>query len=651
MSLHTAQRWRTLSTWCASLGVALLFSVSGWFSSSYSAFAASDQPLDALAFIAVNTTDPSINGDGLCSIIEAIENANADMQVHADCDTGSGSDTISLPTDAVLLFTTPHNSVGGANALPVITSTITILGNDAALVRDTNVAPDFRFFNVAASGMLTLSDVAMRNGQVELSGTNQLLLGGGAIVNQGKLYIRNSNLSYNRASYGGAIYSQPVTGTLALTDTTFTHNIADLNGGAVYNLGPATLDGGLLRFNQAGVSGGAVVHSSDTMTVTNVTVQDNMTGGSGAGIASYAVLTDSYIWIRATNLISNVAAINAGGLLNSASNGMQAVMEIEGSSITANRADSNALNEGYGGGIANGWLMDGTGGTVEMRLSHTLVADNAAQTGGGVANLDVMGYPTRTAEIFISQSTLANNTAAGVGSERGSGGGLFNSNGDATVVNSTISGNQALGDDTALGGRGGGINTTGRGISTTLQVLNSTIAFNEASQAGGGIALVGQEMAAETLMEVGNTLVVSNVLTVTETITNGPVLAAVAAPQVIAGTESCVIEDAISVSLGGNIEDGTTCGFNLASDQPNMLVPLGALGNNGGPTPTHLITEDGPAFDTGVDALCNTAPVNGVDQRGVVRPQSNQCDVGAVELIHEESTMYFAQIYLRYTFE
>jgi hypothetical protein len=644
--------WRAVGV---SLAVALLLSILGWFGLSKPAYAASDLPLDTLALIPVTTTDPAINGgDGFCSLIEAIENANADAQIHANCATGSGDDTISLPNDAVLLFTASHNNTGGANALPVITSTITIVGNGTALVRDVTVAPNFRFFNVAVGGSLTLIDLSLRNGIAEVSGTSQLLLGGGAIVNQGTLHISDSNISFNRASYGGAIYSEPVTGTMTLNNTTFSSNQADFNGGAVYNLGNATINGGLLRFNQAAVSGGALVHSSGLMTVTNATVQDNMTPGVGAGIAAYATLTDSHIWIASTNIISNVAGVNAGGLLNSASNGLTSIMDIAGSSITANRVTSTAADEGIGGGGVNGWVSINGEGVAQMYVQQSFIAHNVAQAGGGIANLNSSGYATRTAEITISQSTLARNTAAGLGSGRGFGGGLLNRNAAATVVNSTVSGNQALGDDTAAGGRGGGIGNHGQAFTTTLQVLNSTIAFNQATQAGGGIAELGQIAPASTVFEAGNALIVSNALTVTQSISNAAVLAAIASPQVIVGTESCAIENATVHSLGGNIESGTTCGLHTAADLTDAVVALGPLQNNGGPTPTHMITENGPAFNSGVDALCSAAPVNGVDQRGVTRPQQGRCDVGAVELVvvppgDEISDMYFPAIYLRHT--
>lgn len=613
-----------------SLGVALLLSFVGWFGLSQAALA-QEQPLEALATITVNTNNPAIVVDGQCSLVEAVENANADAQIHADCASGAGDDIILLPTDAAIIFAAAHNAVDGSNALPVITSTITIWGNGATLIRDTNAFP-FRFFNVADSGNLTLEELGLRNGRVGLVGTLQLFLGGGAILNQGTLTVNSSNLSHNHASFGGAIYNESITGTLMVNNSTFSFNQADSLGGALYTTGSGVVSGGLFRYNQATSSGGAILQDSGHLTVTNSTVLDNMTAGSGAGIVSRATVTDSHLWIRSTNVVSNVAAVNAGGLYNTASNGLTSIVEIDASSLTGNRADSTALAEGIGGAVVNGWTLAGTGGVAQMYIRQSTVQDNVGQTGGGIANIDVTGYSTRTATLFVSQSTLARNTAAGIGSERGTGGALYNSNGVVTVANSTFSANQALGDDAALGGRGGAIGNVGRGITTTLNLLNSTLAFNQASQAGGAIAVLGQVTSTVTSIDVGNTLIVSNVLSVTESPTNTVVLAAIASPQVIAGTESCSIEAGSASSLGGNIEDQAACGLNTATDLQNTAVALGALTNNGGSTSTHLIMEDGPAFDGGVDALCAAAPVSGVDQRGIARPQGESCDVGAVEL-------------------
>jgi predicted outer membrane repeat protein len=61
---------------------------------------------------------------------------------------------------------------------------------------------------------------------------------------------------------------------------------------------------------------------------------------------------------------------------------------------------------------------------------------------------------------------------------------------------------------------------------------------------------------------------------------------------------------------------------------------LGPLQDNGGFAPT-MSPGAGSAFDNGDDAVCAAAPVNGVDERGVVRPQGPHCDIGAVEFIDE----------------
>ncbi len=46
------------------------------------------------ATITVDTVDPGIAADGWCSLIEAIENANADGAVREDCPADAGADVI-----------------------------------------------------------------------------------------------------------------------------------------------------------------------------------------------------------------------------------------------------------------------------------------------------------------------------------------------------------------------------------------------------------------------------------------------------------------------------------------------------------------------------------------------------------------------------
>jgi hypothetical protein len=72
-----------------------------------------------------------------------------------------------------------------------------------------------------------------------------------------------------------------------------------------------------------------------------------------------------------------------------------------------------------------------------------------------------------------------------------------------------------------------------------------------------------------------------------------------------------------------------------------IAVLLAGLANNGGPTQTHALQADSPAIDAVTSCTIvstSTAPAPNdadatftTDQRGVTRPQGNDCDIGAYE--------------------
>lgn len=159
------------------------------------------------------------------------------------------------------------------------------------------------------------------------------------------------------------------------------------------------------------------------------------------------------------------------------------------------------------------------------------------------------------------------------------------------VANSTISGNSA-------GGTGGGI----RNADTTLRLTHSTVAGNSAASGAGGIS--NGEV----------------------TIVSGSIVADQAAGPDCANTS-------ILASLGNSLESATSCGFSLADDVQNGNADLGPLADNGGPTFTHALGAASEAREAGDNAVCAAAPVDGIDQRGVTRPQpgGGDCDIGAFE--------------------
>ena len=100
----------------------------------------------------------------------------------------------------------------------------------------------------------------------------------------------------------------------------------------------------------------------------------------------------------------------------------------------------------------------------------------------------------------------------------------------------------------------------------------------------------------------------------------------------IIASSSGVNCDADIIDGGHNLQfPDTTCGETILSLDPK-LDPAG-LTDNGGPTQTLALLPGSPAINAGDPEVCAKPPVNGVDQRGYVRPGVGhaQCSIGAYE--------------------
>jgi RTX calcium-binding nonapeptide repeat (4 copies) len=157
---------------------------------------------------------------------------------------------------------------------------------------------------------------------------------------------------------------------------------------------------------------------------------------------------------------------------------------------------------------------------------------------------------------------------------------------------------------------GGGIFNAG-----TVEVTNSTFSGNSASGSGGAI-----------LNEPGGTATLSNTI-----MANSP------------SGGNCVNE-ATLIDGGGNLDDGTTCGFTASTSK--SMTPAGLdpadLKDNGGPTQTIALCSGvgTPTGCTGPSAAIDAAvscPPPTTDQRGVSRPQGSACDIGSFELEEPEN--------------
>lgn len=235
-----------------------------------------------------------------------------------------------------------------------------------------------------------------------------------------------------------------------------------------------------------------------------------------------------------------------------------------------------------GGGIFN----EGT-----LTIEHVVVAGNfATQTGGGISNGT---FPPTSTPILnvISSSIVGNaNLAGGFGA-----GGINSEAGAINVINSTISNNQAITSNSA-----GGIGIYGG----TALIQHSTISGNTASnQSGGGIDAFGGQVV------IFNTIVAGN-----------------------SGGGNADVEGDFT-STGHNLigKLDTATGFGNSDLTGTIASPLdaklGALQDNGGPTPTHALLAGSPAIDAGD----NTNPSPN-DQRGGLRIANNTIDIGAFEV-------------------
>jgi hypothetical protein len=217
--------------------------------------------------------------------------------------------------------------------------------------------------------------------------------------------------------------------------------------------------------------------------------------------------------------------------------------------------------------------------------------------GGPGASVDV--------DVRISGSTFSGNG----GSDTPLGGGLSFSGAHNEIVNSTFTDNHAQ--------TGGGLfwHNFSHDPNTTL-LRNVTITANTASSdgTGGGNSGGGGYFSYPARP--------NNVTTSENSIVSGNVMAY----DGTSGTaNNCQV---LLTDGGGNVENGTSCGFSGASFDPE----LAALADNGGRTKTHALMPTSDAIDYGDNAKCAATdqrlaprPFDGDDVAGAV------CDSGAFE--------------------
>jgi len=432
---------------------------------AYAASIVVNDPSDTLHSPGCATT-----GMGTCSLRDAITFANSDP----------GADTITFDANYTITL---------SSQLPDVATEITITGNGAANTTiQANAAPDtatFRVFLNTSSGNLTLENLTVQNGRaiddvgggIHNSGTltirnsavtqnmtfaSSLILiplpplHGGGIYNSGILLIEDSNITKNNlagwvligvgglpvpgltvGNFGSGIYNS---GALTIQGTTISENkgagIGDLASG-IYNVGFLTIDNSTISGNVAnGVPSGIFNDTTNSVTLTNVIISDNIGGG---------------IYSSGNPMLTNMTFSGNTGKGGMISSGNPTLTNVTFSGNTASSVDIGGGMSISGGGsltdvtFSDNQNLTGAGGLfvgsgASPILKNVTFSNNRGGTGGGMLS-------------YESNPVLTNVTFSG--NSASIGGGMTNMNGSPTLTNVTFKDNSA--NEPTIPDGGGGL--------------------------------------------------------------------------------------------------------------------------------------------------------------------------------------------------
>ena len=322
-------------------------------------------------------------------------------------------------------------------------------------------------------GTLTLQDNVLmdRNTATNL---------GGAIYNRngGSVTLKgDATVSANRAREGGGLYSTN-SGVLQFAgNAAIKNNEATAQGGGIYNNGTLTTTptaSAVITGNTVtdpGSSGGGV-YNTGTMIVEGVEIASNSAGFSGGGISND---NGGVSILRGTNLKNN-SALNGGGIYN-----RRSVLQLDEAASQISKNDARV-----GGGIYT------SEGPVELTNQSTVSDNTAGISGGGIAAYGSV--------VTVDNATIRGNKATvqhGGGLLNGGGGSVELKNGasvrnnesgqDGGGVHNFFSSELMMSDDSKIeknkADRGGGIFSTGSSVVTLKDLAG--VRFNDARNGGG----------------------------------------------------------------------------------------------------------------------------------------------------------------------
>jgi len=183
----------------------------------------------AATFVVNSTTDaPDTNpGDGKCATAASVCTLRAAIQ---EANALVGPDTITVSPGTYMLTIAGTNEDQAATGDLDITDDLTLNGTGTGFVRIDGGELD-RVFDILAPATVSISQVVIQNG-------NNPAGDGGGIRNAGALTLDEVAIINNAANAGGGIANISTgtsTGTVHITNVTFSGNIGTERGGGIYN--------------------------------------------------------------------------------------------------------------------------------------------------------------------------------------------------------------------------------------------------------------------------------------------------------------------------------------------------------------------------------------------------------------------------------
>lgn len=293
------------------------------------------------------------------------------------------------------------------------------------------------FGSLAVAGMLIMGGAGMAvagaaGGTTEPAAKSQIVI---TDTSENKA-LTGTYEGYKNEKGGVISVTTGATG-VTITNSSFTKNEATF-GGAIWNEGTLTINGGSFEGNTAKSAAGAIYNAADaTLTVDGVTFADNSSAKAGA-INSMAGKNNSTTTIKNSKFNNNSAVNGMGGALANSSNaengsteGFSGKMSLTDTAFSGNTARN-------GGALWNGvqWTVDITGGSFDNNSAVTPAGSTYPAQGGAISNSGALN---------ISGVTFSNNKTDGLGgaifnTKTGGGAGSITFNGTNTFTNNTAAG-------------------------------------------------------------------------------------------------------------------------------------------------------------------------------------------------------------------